>query len=508
MITQFCNEILGLYYSRNKKKFTKSLPFLEKVQRQKLAEIIENLKDSSYWKNLSSTDSYEELVKKIPIGTYSDYRSLIEEQKKTGNPILSADVLRYEPTSGSVEAHKWIPYTSAFLSEINLAAQVWMGDVYQRFPKIKNGTHYWSLSWLPEDLRGLTTSNDTDFFPFYQKWILGKLMAVPAEIALIKNPDAAWWATLIYLASRKNLTLTSVWSPTFWIKVTEDIEKNWTEISQSLTTGAWGRFEEELKEALGTAPRRNVTSLQLNSRDFLKNLWPRMNFISSWDSSSSKLWAEKIKTLFSHTYFQGKGLWATEGVVTIPFQNKLCLAFQSHFFEFKDLHTEEVFPSWKLQKGKDYQPILWTSSGLLRYPLQDRVRLTGFLESVPCFEFISRLQSTDMVGEKLDALWIQSLFAKNPDWKAFALIGVREPKPSYYLIGQNVSNVNIDHELSQFYHYRVAKELGQLDSAKTIEMEDIFSFLKRFGSSRLVGRNKVEVLFVIDKIVATNGRLC
>ncbi len=500
MTTQFCNEVLSLYYSRSKKRFIKSLPFLEKVQRQKLAEIIENLKGSHQWGDLSPTDSYEELVKKVPIRTYSHYRSLIEEQKKTGKPILSSEVLRYEPTSGSVDAHKWIPYTSAFLREINLAAQVWMGDVYQRFPKIKKGTHYWSLSWLPEDLRGLTTSNDTDFFPFYQKWILGKLMAVPAEIAFIKNPDAAWWATLIYLASRKNLTLTSVWSPTFWIKVTEDIEKNWKEISASLTTGSWGKFDDELTAELGSAPRRNTTSLCVDSPDFLKKLWPRMSFISSWDSSTSKLWAEKIKSLFAHTYFQGKGLWATEGVVTIPFQNKLCLAFQSHFFEFKDLETEEVLPAWKLKKGKDYQPILWTSSGLLRYPLQDRVRLTEFLESVPCFEFISRLHSTDLVGEKLDVLWVQKLFTRNPDWKAFALIGVREPQPRYYLVGQNVSHIDIEHELDQFYHYRVARQLGQLQSAKAITMDDIFIFLKRFGSSRLVGRNKVEVLFMVDKI--------
>ena len=500
MITKICNEILGFYYSQSKKKFSKSLPFLENVQRQKLAKIIEVLKDSDQWKNLSPMESYEELVKKVPIRTYSDYRFLIEEQKKSGKPLLSSHVIRYEPTSGSVEAQKWIPYTSAFLNEINLAAQVWMGDVYQRFPKIKNGRHYWSLSWLPEELRGLTTSNDTDFFPFYQKWILGKLMAVPAEVALIKNPDAAWWATLIYLSSRKNLTLTSVWSPTFWIKVTEDIQKSWIDISKSLNSGTWGKYEHELSQELGPAPRRNINSLDLNSPDFFKKLWPRMNFISSWDSSSSKLWAEKIKNIFSHTYFQGKGLWATEGVVTIPFQNRMCLAFQSHFFEFKDLETDEILPAWKLQKGKEYQPILWASSGLLRYSLQDRIRLTEFLESVPCFEFVSRLHSTDLVGEKLDALWVQNLFLKNPDWKAFALIGVREPEPRYYLVGQNVSHIDIEHELDQFYHYRVARQLGQLQSAKTVVMNDIFSFLQSFGSSRLVGRNKVEVLFEIDRL--------
>ncbi len=494
MIRRLCHLILAFYYSKGERKFQKSLSALERVQREKLKKILFSLQDTQQWGAFSPHLTFEELVQKIPVRQYSDYRSTVERQRTCQEDILSKSVVRYEPTSGSTEACKWIPYSSGFLEELNSAARVWMGDVYHRFPGVKKGLHYWSLSWLPEDLRGLTSSNDADLFPSFQKWFLKQTMAVPAEIALVKNPEAAWWATLMFLAAQKDLALVSVWSPTFWLKVTEDLRKNWSDISMALTAGCWGRFEIELNQEIGVAPQRDLTI------DFpdLNKLWPKLALISSWDSASSTPWANKIKSEFPNAEFQGKGLWATEGVVTIPYQQKKCLAFQTHFFEFKDLETGQTYPSWDLKIGREYQPILWTSTGLLRLSLQDRVLVTGFLESVPCFEFISRIQSTDLVGEKIDASWVQKLFESYPQWKAIALVAVRDPQPHYYLCGEAVDGVDIEAHLCQLHHYRVARELGQLAQAQVTKIDDVFTFWGKFGKSGLLGQNKPEVLIATE----------
>ncbi|HWU44571.1 MAG TPA: GH3 auxin-responsive promoter family protein, partial [Bdellovibrio sp.] len=364
------------------------------------------------------------------------------QQKKSGENILSNHIVRYEPTSGSTEQRKWIPYSKNFLSEINKAAAVWLGDIYKTFPKVKEGTHYWSLSWLPHELRAQTSSDDAELFPFYQRWILQNTMSVSSKIAHLENSEAAWWATLVSLAADEKLCLVSVWSPTFWLKVVKDLKEQWSDIAEALHEGTWKRHATEIEKTLGLAPQRKNLPAK-DDINFFEKLWPKLILISAWDSSSSQLWAKEICDLFPKISFQGKGLWATEGVLTVPFRGKKILTTNAHFYEFRDLKTEEILPAWRLQEGRVYQPILWTSSGLLRYQLQDRVKVTGFLEGTPCFEFMGRLQSTDLVGEKMDAGWVQELFSRNPHWRGICLVACRRPQPHYVLVHESSEMIDI-----------------------------------------------------------------
>lgn len=497
MITWLCHQVISLYYAGVRKSFEKSLDQLEATQRQRLQEIIQNLQGATNFATLSPQDSYEVLVQKIQPRSYQDLKGLIEEQKTSGKALLSSKIIRYEPTSGSTEARKWIPYSKDFLNEINKAAAAWLGDIYHSHPRVSEGPHYWSLSWLPEELREFTSSDDADLFPLYQRWILKQTMAVSSQIAGLKNPEAAWWASLISLAACEKLTLVSVWSPTFWLKITHDLQENGSEIATALQQGRWGRYEKEIETVLGAAPRRRNLP-QGQGAEFFAKLWPRLTLISAWDSSSSTLWANKIKDLFPQVNFQGKGLWATEGVLSIPFQNKKVLALQSHFYEFRDLHSREILPSWKLQQGREYQPLLWTSSGLLRYPLQDRVQVTGFLKQTPCLEFKGRLQSVDLVGEKMDALWVQQLFDTHPEWQAICLVACHQPQPVYVLAHESESNIDIETELLKLHHYRVARELGQLQPARSLAVNHIFDFFAKTRKSQILGQNKIEVLLEVD----------
>jgi hypothetical protein len=312
----------------------------------------------------------------------------------------------------------------------------------------------------------------------------------------VNKAEAAWWATLMYLAADEHLALVSVWSPTYWLKVASDIQNHSVEIGACLQDGTWGRFEKELSY-LGPAPVRKDMPGP-DEPDFFRSLWPKLSLISAWDSSSSIEWAEKLKKQFSWVTFQGKGVWATEGVLSIPFKGQKVLAAQSHFFEFIDLETKEIFPAWMVKQGRDYQPVLWTSSGLLRYVLQDRVRITGFFENAPCLEFLGRLQSIDLVGEKMDTQWVQDIFSSNPEWKAIVLLAVRKPVPHYCLCYQGTVPLDIEKELLKLHHYKVARELGQLEKARNVLVKDVFHLWEKIGRSRIVGQNKVEFLLEVE----------
>ncbi len=111
-----------------------------------------------------------------------------------------------------------------------------------------------------------------------------------------------------------------------------------------------------------------------------------------------------ITTATTHCrcYFEGKGLWATEGVVTIPFAEQFSLSYQSHFYEFLLQDTVQAIPAWRLKKGDIVSPVITTGSGLTRYVIDDELEVIDFYHDVPCFRFLGRKITVDLVGEKLD----------------------------------------------------------------------------------------------------------
>lgn len=461
-----------------------------------------SLEDTERWRGLAEL-SYEELSRQVPITEYKDYTQDISSQRISGRHLLCQDVKRFEPTSGSTEVRKWIPYSQSFLDELNTAASAWLGDMYRRFPSVKKGRHFWSLSWVPDELRAQISSDDVELFPIHQRIILKNTMLIPPAIAKASTSAVAWWASLLLVMACEDLSLVSVWSPTYFLKILEEIEAHYSELKNCLETGSWGTFAPELNSLLGPAPCRNLRDLKF-SRDehFWKTLWPQLSLLSAWDSSTSAIWAEQLKHQLPFVVFQGKGLWATEGVVTIPFKDHKVLAIDSHFYEFKDLESLEVIPAWRVKVGKDYQPILWTSSGLLRYQLQDRVKAVGMFGDTPCFEFISRLQSTDLVGEKIGSQWVSDLLRSRPEWGAISLVAVRWPKPHYILIqtGAGQIQVDIEGELLKHHHYQLARELGQLSEARCCWVQNPIRFLEQNSKSSMLGQSKPEILFEVDQL--------
>jgi hypothetical protein len=220
--------------------------------------------------------------------------------------------------------------------------------------------------------------------------------------------------------------------------------------------------------------------------------------ISAWDTSTSLPWAKKLQAAFPHAEFQGKGLWATEGVITIPFERKKVLACTSHFFEFRCLDSGKIHPGWELQKGQRVQPLITTGSGFYRYALNDELRVSGFLEEAPCLDFEGRLDGVDFTGEKLSPALAQEILDRIESrfgLKCITLTGIlpadSNESPYYALVVESALPRSHSRErtqeifcwsdateeaLHQIFHYQVARELGQLQSARVAIVPDAIRF--------------------------------
>ncbi|MCP6318790.1 hypothetical protein NL491_28005, partial [Klebsiella pneumoniae] len=80
------------------------------------------------------------------------------------------------------------------------------------------GTHYWSLSWIPTEMRSQTAgdiNDDMKMLSFGKRLLAYLTQAAPQEIALAQSSDDSLFATIAYLAADDALGFISVWSPTF-----------------------------------------------------------------------------------------------------------------------------------------------------------------------------------------------------------------------------------------------------------------------------------------------------
>lgn len=480
------------FYKIGYNRYKYSLSRVESVQRNKLKKLLQASIVTKYCinHNISPNLSWENFKQRIPITEYSDYESLVIAQREHGGLLVSPEPCdRYQPTSGSSSQMKWIPYTTRFLSELDQAIAPLIVDILAREKRLFYGKHYWSLSWIPTELRKLVNTNANDdlaLIPPWKRIFMSMTMAVPNSISYAASCEGSIFATLVYLAATRNLSLISVWSPTFALNLFERMKKERLELATILKTGKWGRFEAEL--SFVPCPRSEETASILHRWDgqvssiFLSELWPDLAMISSWDTSSSSLWAKDLKRLFPKATFLGKGLWATEGVVTIPFDGKYPLAVNSHFYEFKDLDTDKVYPAWGLKLGQVVTPLLTTGSGFLRYALPDRLKVIDFIDDCPCFIFLGRKGGVDLVGEKLSpeiAIDIIKQVSNRFNVRALSLFGVTREgsdfeKPGYILLCEGDHTAHAEEAIGNYtekillesFHYKLARDIGQLSSSR------------------------------------------
>lgn len=487
--------ILKLWCDVADRQFKKNIHRLEKVQRQKLTYILQNstlIKDQEI-------KNYEKFIKVFPASRYAEWRDSIFEYYSGNQSLSKSPIVRFQPTSGSSEQIKFIPYTKSFLIELDHAVAPWLSSLYRKCPELQKGTHYWSVSWLPESQREIlkekNLNDDSNLLGFGKRYLSKFTQAVPSNVAFAANAEDSLFATICYLVADENLAMISVWSPTFALELIERIEKNIDEIKNVLSSGLWGNRELSLKHVKAPFnPKRAklLKNCQTHIKIDYKILWPKLSLISSWETAGSKDWAKKLQKSLCFVQFEGKGLWATEGVVTIPYDNYYPLAYQSHFYEFEYLSGEnqgQIIPSWELKLGDTVSPLISSSNGLLRYRLDDCLIVTNFIGKIPCFEFQGRRFGVDLVGEKLSPEMAQQVLSKlsNNASKAISLLAIdtqQERKPFYCILFEGKVNNQIDSHyiddlLNKNFHYELARNLGQLDQPQILQTSNGWDIYKK-----------------------------
>ena len=384
-------------------------------------------------------------------------------------PTAEADILLYEPTSGSTGGTKWIPYTDQLRREFMRAVNPWMASLYLRHPRLFFGSHYWSISprtQLPDEREGPRKgfAEDREYLGAFRCALTRALFPVTAAVADLHDPDEYLRQTARALVASRQLGLISVWHPSSLLRILA--------------------FAADHAEELASGKRAEW----LKARRFT-DLWPRLTVISCWDAAFARADAERLRQLFPNVEIEGKGLMATEGVISFPWFGQPVAAVTSHTltFETVDPASGEPVPGDRvtpdnLEIGKRYGVVLTTGNGFTDYRLGDVVECVGFVKRTPRLAFRYRGGGTvDLHGEKLHPAFVsgvlETLAAQAGPFR-FAVLCPRLDRNGYRLLweaetgGEPPAAEAVETLLCGNYHYTHARALRQLEPVSVIPVRN------------------------------------
>jgi hypothetical protein len=369
-----------------------------------------------------------------------------------------------------------------------------------------DGGAYWSIT-PPARPRAATSGgipvgfdDDTRYVGALARRARARVVLVPPEIAAVEDMEASRYVTLRFLVDSTDLAFVSVWSPTFltllvraldeWApRLIEDVERGTLTPPAPLPRPLVARLERRLTPRPARA-RELARIAGRTGRVHLPDVWPRLSLISCWTSGDAARFVPELAAAFPGVEIQGKGVLATEGVVSIPMLGYpgAAVAVTSHFYEFADVDAPREPPRLvhELVPGRRYSVILTTSGGLYRYALRDLVTVVGRIGATPLVEFIGRSGLvSDLCGEKLDATHVaralDSAVARVDVRCGFLLLAPELGERPYYALFVEAPGVpdgelaqlaiEVESDLARSPSYATCRRLGQLGRVRAFRVQ-------------------------------------
>jgi len=440
----------------------------------------------------SAIRNVREYQTRVSINNYDGLSPFINRISMGETNVLTTEPVQlFERSSGSSAAAKYLPYTDSLCREFQQAVRAWIFDLYRHDFGLLRGRSYWLITPLSREKEitpgGIPVGfdNDAEYLGALERKIAETLFAVPGELAQVSDLEASLYLTLRFLLQADDLTLISVWNPSY-LGILMNRLNEWGE-----------RLLEDLRQGTVTLPRRiklpsSLTqklrtqskrarvlqqNLKREGRLRTRALWPKLRLISCWTDGAARQNLGQLGLFFPEVRIQGKGLLATEGVATIPWNEASgCLpALTSHFYEFLPENGGEAKMVHELDMDSEYSLLMTTSGGLYRYRLGDRVRVRDFYGRVPILEFVGRDDGvSDLRGEKLSPAFVQAcldqVLTDAGMHVRFVMLAPRhQVVPGYVLYVESSTNPerlgpSLEDKLRGNPHYDYCRNLGQLEA--------------------------------------------
>ena len=462
MRTAALNRLVRTLYLPAYRRFLQSRD-IRRVQMDYLGTLLARNAGTLYGRRhgFDSIRTYREFAARVPLTTYEDYAPYIDKIMHGKQNILTAEpVILFEPTSGSSDGRKLIPYTASLKAEFQAGIRPWLCDLYSRIPGVCDGKSYWSVTPVTQGKEctpggiPIGFEEDTSYFGRLEGRLMREIMAVSGNVKFVRSMELFWHSTAVQLLTCGKLSLISVWNPTFLTLLCDYIRSNIAMLERTLSRTV--------------APQR----LDAARNGRFDRVFPDLKVISCWADGSAAEEIVPVQAAFPGVYLQPKGLLATECFTSFPLVgeegSRLCA--DAHFFEFRRLTDGHIFTADRISPG-EYELIVTTGGGFYRYCIGDIVEiLEVYPDAPPRLRFLRRKGiASDLCGEKLTEAFVRGVCQKLGIVSDFCLLAPEGLGYTLYTTA-HITPDALDTALCESYHYRYCRDLGQLRQAEVVHV--------------------------------------
>ncbi len=425
LFERFAARIAYWHARRVYARFLASLEDVRAVQRQTLRRVLAGVEHSDYGRThgLKATCDEDALRRAAPLVTYEDIDPYIQHMCDGACQALlnpGRRVHMFATSSGTTARQKLIPVTSEFIGQYrrgwNIFGLKMLSDHPQAIlrPILQGSGRYDEHTTSA----GIPCGAITGLLARSQKGIVRRFYVGRPEIAYIGDAHAKYY-TLMRFGVVRDVAFAITANPATLIRMAETADAESERLLRDVRDGtlsaelvADAALRRRLETALRPDPERArvLESLRrthgtLRPRDY----W-RIEFVACWTGGSMGHYLQRLSTWWGPVPVRDIGLLASEGRVTIPFEDNTpvgVLDTQGAFFEFIpadrwDDPAAETLLADELEAGHDYAVVLTNDAGLVRYRLGDVVRVRGRVGTTPTVEFLYRAgRVSSVAGEKL-----------------------------------------------------------------------------------------------------------
>jgi GH3 auxin-responsive promoter len=373
--------------------------------------------------DLASLADPDAFRRRIPIQDYEQLRPWIERQITAGRPALAPErPIFYARTSGTTGQPKAIPVTRRVLHDLRRAQRA-MAFVQHRAADAFAGSLLAIGGALCEErLPDGTMSGAVSglIYGTMPALVRAKYVLPPAVFAI--DDYELRYAVIARLAVEcADITTIATANPSTILRLLDQIRRDLPVIVREMAVGQCGllgRLEPgaaaAVRQRIGANPARARALAPLLARADLvtpEGLWPALGTVVTWLGGGCALAARTIASLLPPAARMiDFGYVASEmrGTIVVDADRDLALPLlEDVFFEFVPLERwergdRETLLVDELEEGCDYQVIVTTFGGLVRYPMNDVLRAGPRIENTPTLRFLRKGRGmTSITGEKL-----------------------------------------------------------------------------------------------------------
>jgi hypothetical protein len=391
------------------------------AQQRALAQILRTLAATELGQayGYSGIDGPDELRRRVPLHDYEALRPYVARQIATGERAMTATPpVMYARTSGTTGQPKLIPVTAEVIATLRHAQRVFSYVQHRQLGAFRGRVLAIGGALREETLKdGTPVGSATGLIYATMPPSIRHKYVLPAKVFEIESHELRYAVIARLAVQHASLSMIATANPSTILRLFEQIERDRQALAADVAHGD-SRLLAQLPPLIAGPVRNFLKSSPKQARALaatgplpFTQLWPRLRAVMTWLGAGSATAAAHVRTLLpDHVRMVDAGYVASEvrGTVVVDADRNLALPLlEDVFFEFVrtdawDSGERATLLLDELEQGESYRVIVTTLGGLVRYDMNDIVRVTGAIGRTPTLAFVRKGRGvTSITGEKV-----------------------------------------------------------------------------------------------------------